>query len=167
MGKNKKNFRLFFVFLTRSKTVVPHCPKCRDLPHFTPQTPSIPGYLPCCRDIQTKFIHYLIYKIPQTTKFANLLAKLYTIWQNPYNLAKVRGFAKLCTSITNRHVISGIKKPQKERLTSRPSEPLYAQNPLILSNFSLLLPNLSKNPMASILNRRLCRCQSCNRYTVR
>ena len=34
--------------------------------------------------------------------------------------AKVRGFAKLCTSTPNRHVISGIKKPQKERLTSRP-----------------------------------------------
>ena len=42
-------------------------------------------------------------------------------------LAKVGVFAKLCISIPNRHVISGIKKAQKERLTSRSGEPLYIQ----------------------------------------
>lgn len=55
---------------------------------------------------------------------------------------------ELYTSIPNRHIISGIKKSPKERLTSRPSEPLYAENPLLLCgiqyrmisrNFSFLL----------------------------
>ena len=52
-------------------------------------------------------------------------------FHTPYD----RSFAKLCTSIPNRRIISDIKKPQKERITSRLSEPLYAQNPLISSHF--------------------------------
>ena len=67
-------------------------------------------------------------------RFQHNSAKPQTIWQNPYNLAKlnflakVRGFAKKYPSFHNRHVISGIKKRQKERLTSRPGEPLQARN---------------------------------------
>jgi len=73
-------------------------------------------------------------------------------------LAKVGGFAKLYPSILNRYVISGIKKPQKERLTSSSGEPLHAQNPLISSHSLILSPNRTKISMASILNSRLGGC---------
>ena len=45
----EKYARLSFRSLTRSKTVVTHFPKCRDLPRYAPQVPSIPSYptFPC------------------------------------------------------------------------------------------------------------------------
>ena len=49
----EKYARLSFRSLTRSKTVVTHFPKCRDLPCSAPQVPPIPDYPPCCRGRQT------------------------------------------------------------------------------------------------------------------
>jgi len=93
-----------------------------------------------------------------------------TIWRNsipfgktlynlakPYNLAKVRGFAKLYTIFPNRHIHSGILKRQKEESTNHSGEPLYAQNSLISSHSLILSPNRIKIPMASIIDSRLCR----------
>ena len=50
------------------------------------------------------------------------------------------------------------QKRKKERLTNHSGEPLYTQNPLILSHSSTLLPTSTQNPMALFLNCRLCRC---------
>ena len=50
------------------------------------------------------------------------------------------------------------QKHKKERPTNHSGEPLYAQNPLILSHSSILLPVSTKNPMALFLNSRLGGC---------
>ena len=54
--------------------------------------------------------------------------RLYTFRQNPIVFAKLNLLAKsdVLPNCINRHVISGIKKAQKERLTSRSGEPLQA-----------------------------------------
>jgi len=39
-------------------------------------------------------VHNFIYKIPQITNFANLLAKPQTIWQNPIQFGKTKLFGK-------------------------------------------------------------------------
>ena len=49
-------------------------------------------------------------------------------------------------------------KTKKLGSTTHRGEPLQAQNPLISSHFSLLLPASTKIPMASIIDSRLCRC---------
>ena len=90
-----------FRSLTRSKTVVSHYSQDHNLPQKYRQFPAT---LRAAVAHKQNFIHYLIYKIPQTTNFANLLSKPYTIWQK-----------------------------------------------------SEVSPNRSEIPMASILNRRLCR----------
>ncbi len=72
------------------------------------------------------------------------LAKPLYFSAKPYFLAKVRGFAKKYPSFPNRHVISGIKNPQKEGFTTHRDEPHQARNPLISSHFSTLSPNRSK-----------------------
>ena len=48
--------RLFFRSLTRSKTVVTHCPQYRTLPRSAPQVPPIPGCPSCCRGTRIKFL---------------------------------------------------------------------------------------------------------------
>ena len=53
--------RLFFRFLTRSKTVVTCFPNCRSLPRFAPQVPPIPGCPTCCRGTRKVFLSYLLY----------------------------------------------------------------------------------------------------------
>ena len=57
------------------------------------------------------------------------------------------------------------QKRKKERPTNHSGEPLYAQNPLILSHSSILLPASTKNPMASFGNSRLCRCYTLMTFT--
>ena len=57
------------------------------------------------------------------------------------------------------------QKRKKERPTNHSGEPLYAQNPLILSHSSILLPVSTKNPMALFLNSRLCRCYTLMTFT--
>ena len=57
------------------------------------------------------------------------------------------------------------QKRKKERPTNHSGEPLYAQNPLILSHSSILSPVSTKNPMASFGNSRLCRCYTLMTFT--
>ncbi len=47
-------------------------------------------------------------------------------------------------------------KTQKKRLASCSNKPLQTKNPLILSHFSILSPNRTKIPMASIIDSRPC-----------
>ena len=62
-------------------------------------------------------------------------------------------------------ILSAVSKPQKKRSTNHSSEPLYAQNPLILSHSSILSPASTQIPMASIGNSRLCRCYTLMTFT--
>ena len=57
------------------------------------------------------------------------------------------------------------QKRKKERPTNHSGEPLYDQNPLILSYSSILLPASTQIPMALFLNSRLCRCESLMTFT--
>ena len=57
------------------------------------------------------------------------------------------------------------QKPKKAGSTNHSSEPLYAQNSLILSHSSILSPASTKIPMALFLNSRLCRCYTLMTFT--
>lgn len=74
--------------------------------------------------------------------------KTHTIWQK----------SEVLPNCINRHVNSGIKKSKKERPTNYSGEPPYARNPLISSHFSILSPNRTQIPMASIIDSRLGGC---------
>ena len=55
ISKKRQSIGFFFV----SSLVVPHHPKCRDLPHSAPQVPPIPSYPPCCRGKRTIYYSLL------------------------------------------------------------------------------------------------------------
>ena len=57
------------------------------------------------------------------------------------------------------------QKRKKERFTNHSDEPLYAQNPLILSHSSIFSPASTKNPMALFFYCRLCRCYTLMTFT--
>ena len=78
---------------------------------------------------------------------------------------KSPGFRQIVSVISQSPYSQPYPKTKKEEPTSHSGEPLYAQNPLISSHFSILLPNRTQIPMASIINSRLCRCESLMTFT--
>ena len=60
---------------------------------------------------------------------------------------------------------AALKKHKNRGPPTTPMNPLYAQNPLILSHSSILSPASTPIPMASIGNSRLCRCEILMTFT--
>ena len=123
---------------------------------------------PCLYYIPHISTAFSIKLIRLSAKTANILLlftfPFYTITETPDFCVKVYfclivRFFPLSPSY-QRH-----QKRKKERPTNHSGEPLYAQKPLILSHFSLLLPASTQNPMASFGNSRLCRCESLMTFT--
>ena len=91
-------------------------------------------------------------------------AKLQTIMETPDFCVKVY-FCLIVRFFPQSPSYQRHQKRKKERPTNHSDEPLYAQNPLILSHSSILLPVSTKNPMALFLNSRLCRCYTLMTFT--
>ena len=96
-----------------------------------------------------------------STAFADNSAELQTIWQNPYNLAKlnflakVRGFSKLYQSLLYQRYQKSKKREAHQLLRWTPP----SLKTLDFKPFSYTFAKSFKNPMALFLNSRLCRCQ--------
>lgn len=90
--------------------------------------------------------HPSILKFPTVWQGISWLIKFSTIWQElSWRWFPISDIIILLPNCINRHIISGIKNPQKERLTSHPSEPLQARNPSISSHFLILIQIIPKS----------------------
>ena len=116
---------------------------------------------PCLYHISRFSTAFSVKLIRLSAKTANILLlftfPFYTITETPDFCVKVY-FCLIVRFFPQSPSYQRHQKRKKERPTNHSDEPLYAQNPLILSHSSILLPVSTKNPMALFLNSRLGRC---------
>ena len=123
---------------------------------------------PCLYHIPRFSTAFSVKLIRLSAKIANIQPLFtfphYTITETPDFCVKVY-FCLIVRFFPLSPLYQRHQKRKKERLTNHSGEPLYTQNPLILSHSSILLPVSTKIPMALFLNSRLCRCYTLMTFT--
>ena len=128
------------------------------------KTPNYHGnseQFPCLYHISRFSTAFSVKLIHLSAKTANILHlftfPFYTITETPDFCVKVY-FCLIVRFLPLSPSYQRHPKTKKLGSTNHSGEPLYTQNPLILSHSSILLPVSTQIPMASFGNSRLCRC---------